>query len=60
MGAKMKKWYDSKTIAVGVTAIAVAVMTWVETGGTWETLLVGVLGAVITYLRTVTNTAVTK
>jgi len=56
----MKKWYNSKLILTGISAIALAVMTWVQTGGTWETLAIGVLGAVITALRVVTGTAVTK
>jgi hypothetical protein len=57
---KTKKWYESKLVLTGLSAIALAVMTWVQTGGTKETLAIGVLGAIVTVLRTVTNTAITK
>ena len=42
-----KKWYDSKTVLTGMIAIATAAITWLETGGTWETLAIGVLGALV-------------
>lgn len=55
-----KKWYDSKTVLTGMIAIATAAITWLETGGTWETLAIGVLGALVVMLRTITDTPISK
>ncbi len=60
MEPKVKKWYQSRTIWLGVSAVGSAVCAAVAGGAGWQTILLAGIGALGIFLRTKTSEAVEK
>lgn len=56
----MKKWYLSKTIWLGVAAVAVAGLQAYQTSGDWITAVIAGFGVASIALRAVTKDPVKK
>lgn len=56
----MKKWYQSRTIWVATLTVLGAVADAVVTGGSVGTLVVAAIGALNGFLRTQTDTMISK
>jgi len=56
----MKRWYESKTIWLGVSTIVIAVVSAVAGGAGWEEAVLAAIGAVNVFLRTQTGKAIGK
>ena len=50
-----KKWYLSRSLWLGVIAIATAIITSVEAGASWEKIALAAFGASAVLLRTQTE-----
>ena len=50
-----KKWYCSRSVWLGLIAIATAVVTSVEAGASWEKIVLATFGALAVFLRTQTD-----
>jgi len=57
---QVKKWYQSKTIWLGVSAVVSAACAAVAGGAGWQAVILAAVGAAGVYLRTVTDKAVEK
>ena len=56
----MKRWYESKTIWLGLTTIATAVMSAVAGGAGWQEAVIAAIGAVNIFIRTQTEKPIAK
>ena len=56
----MKKWYQSKTLIMGLAAIAAAVAETLATGLDYKAALLAGFGALAIVLRTMTSTEITR
>jgi hypothetical protein len=54
----MKKWYKSKLILTGVTAVLTAVLAALATSWDWKLAVIGGLGALVVVLRKYTDTGI--
>lgn len=54
----MKKWYQSKLIWAGVTAVLTSVVAALSTGLDWKAAAIGGLGALVVVLRKYTDTGI--
>ena len=55
-----KKWYQSKTILLGIAAVALAISQSLSDNFDYKTAIIAAFGAVSIYVRTLTNKGVTK
>lgn len=56
----MKRWYESKTIWLGLATIATAVLSAVAGGAGWQEAVIAAIGAANIYVRTQTDKPITK
>jgi hypothetical protein len=54
----MKKWYQSKLIWAGITAVLTAVLAALSTSWDWKIAVLGGLGALVVVLRKYTDTGI--
>ena len=55
-----KKWYLSRSLWLGVIAIATAIITSIEAGASWEKITLAAFGALAVLLRTQTELPLEK
>lgn len=56
----MKRWYESKTIWLGLGTIATAVISAVAGGGGWQEAVLAAIGAANIFIRTQTDKPIAK
>jgi len=60
MGNDTKKWYQSKTILLGLVAIFLAIQQSLSDNFDYKTAAIAAIGALSVYIRTLTDKGVTK
>lgn len=58
--ATCKKWYQSKTIRLGIAAVVIAVATSLADEFDYKSAIIAALGAIGVYLRSITTKGVSK
>ena len=56
----MKRWYESKTIWLGLATIATAVVSAVAGGAGWQEAVIAAIGAANIFVRTQTGKPIGK
>ncbi len=56
----MKRWYESKTIWLGLGSIATAVISAVASGAGWQEAAIAAIGAANIFIRTQTDKPIAK
>jgi hypothetical protein len=51
----MKKWYQSKTVWLGIATSAMAGLSMLDQGASWPQVSMAVIGAAIIALRSITD-----
>lgn len=57
---KTKKWYQSKTIILGISVILGSIAISLADNFDYKTATIAAIGAIGVYIRTLTNKGVTK
>ena len=60
MSDNAKSWYTSRTVLSGISAIAVALYTGLESGLDARSIALGAFGALVIYLRSITSKKLKK
>lgn len=58
--ATMKRWYESKTIWLGLATITTAVISAVAGGAGWQEAVIAAIGAANIFVRTQTDKPIGK
>lgn len=56
----MKRWYESKTIWLGLATIATAALSALAGGAGWQEAVIAAIGAANIFIRTQTDKPIAK
>lgn len=60
MSIKGKKWYQSRSIWAGIIATVAGIVSAIQGGGSWETVVLTCSGALSIILRTLTKEGILR